>query len=73
MMPVIRISDDVMELLKKFAVPLEDTPDSVLRKILNDYTRLKNQSELSPSHIPHEKWLTAGSERSIPSSREKEK
>jgi len=41
MMPVIRISDDVMDILKKFAVPFEDTPDSVLRKILKDYTRMK--------------------------------
>ncbi|MGO9580778.1 MAG: winged helix-turn-helix domain-containing protein [Desulfobaccales bacterium] len=72
MMPVIRISDDVMEILKKFAIPLEDTPDSVLRKILNDYARLKNQSELSPSNIPHEKGVTAGGQKLIPSSREKE-
>jgi hypothetical protein len=41
MMPVIRISDDVMDMLKKFAIPLEDTPDSVLRRILNDYTEIK--------------------------------
>ncbi len=43
MMPVIRISDDVMDMLKKFAIPLEDTPDSVLRRILDDYTKIKNQ------------------------------
>ena len=42
MMPVIRISDDVMDMLKKFAIPLEDTPDSVLRRILDDYTNIKN-------------------------------
>ena len=40
-MPVIRVSDEVLEILKKFAIPLEDTPDSVLRRILNEYLRLK--------------------------------
>jgi hypothetical protein len=72
MMPVIRISDDVMDMLKKFAVPLEDTPDSVLRKILNDYIMLKNNSGLSTSNIPHERNLMVGTQKLIPSSREKE-
>ena len=45
MMPVIRISEDVMDMLKKFAVPLEDTPDSVLRRILGDYAHLKQAEE----------------------------
>jgi hypothetical protein len=45
MMPVIRISDDVMDMLKKFAVPLEDTPDSVLRRILMDYRHIKKIEE----------------------------
>ena len=72
-MPVIRISDDVMEMLKKYAVPLEDTPDSVLRKILKDYDTLKNQSGQSPSsNMPPEKWVTVRHEKLIPSSREKE-
>ena len=40
-MPVIRVSDAVMEILKQFAVPLQDTPDSVLRRLLNEYVSLK--------------------------------
>ena len=40
-MPVIRVSEEVMEILKKFAIPLEDTPDSVLRRILQEYIRIK--------------------------------
>jgi len=32
-MPVIRISDEVYRELQKFAVPLEDSPDDVLRRI----------------------------------------
>lgn len=72
-MPVIRISDDVMEMLKKYAVPLEDTPDSVLRKVLQDYELLKNQSEQSPSsNIPLEQWLTDKDEILVPSCRQKE-
>ena len=41
-MPVIRVSDEVMKILKKFAIPLEDTPDSVLRRILKEYVRIQN-------------------------------
>ena len=41
-MPVIRVSEEVIEILKKFAIPLEDTPDSVLRRILQEYVRIKN-------------------------------
>ena len=32
-MPVIRITDETMDMLKKWAVPLEDTADDALRKI----------------------------------------
>jgi len=57
MMPVIRVSDDVINILKKYAVPLEDTHDSVLRRILNEYDMLKsnkNTREINPSNlIPH--------------------
>jgi hypothetical protein len=41
-MPVIRVSEEVMGILKQFAIPLEDTPDSVLRKILKEYIGIKN-------------------------------
>jgi hypothetical protein len=54
-MPVIRVSDEVMAILKEFAVPLQDTPDSVLRRILREYLRLKQgtNDELSPtSSVP---------------------
>lgn len=44
-MPVIRVSDEVMEILKKFAIPLEDTPDSVLRRILKDYVVIMKGKE----------------------------
>lgn len=33
-MPVIRISEDTWEHLKQWAEPLEDTPDDVIRRIL---------------------------------------
>jgi len=41
-MKVIRISEEVWEILKIFARPLEDNPDSVLKRILNEYIDLKN-------------------------------
>jgi hypothetical protein len=40
-MPVIRVSDEVMEILKKFAIPLKDTPDTVLKRILKEYVILQ--------------------------------
>ncbi|MGO9621437.1 MAG: winged helix-turn-helix domain-containing protein [Desulfobaccales bacterium] len=43
-MPVIRVSDYVMEILKKYAIPLEDNPDSVLRRILDEYASIKQNN-----------------------------
>lgn len=43
-MPVIRISDYVFQLIKNFAIPLEDTPDSALKRILEDYSRIKSET-----------------------------
>lgn len=48
-MPVIRVSDYVMDILKKYAIPLEDNPDSVLRKILEEYNDLKHKIENVPT------------------------
>jgi Mrr N-terminal domain len=39
-MPTVRISDEVAEELKGIAIPLEDTWDSVLRRILDERRRL---------------------------------
>jgi hypothetical protein len=44
-MPVIRISDYVMEMLKKYAIPLQDNPDSVLRRVLDEYASLKQSGQ----------------------------
>jgi hypothetical protein len=41
-MPVIRVSDEVMQILRQFAIPLDDTPDSVLRRILSEYVELSS-------------------------------
>ena len=41
-MPVIRVSDEVINILKKYAIPLEDTHDSVLRRVLSEYDTLKS-------------------------------
>lgn len=44
-MPVIRITDNVMKILKQFAIPFEDTPNTVLQRILNDYIKLKSKED----------------------------
>ncbi|MGH6660894.1 MAG: winged helix-turn-helix domain-containing protein [Rhodospirillales bacterium] len=36
-MPVIRISDTTLDRLKKVAIPLEDTVDSVINRLLDNY------------------------------------
>jgi hypothetical protein len=52
MMPVIRVSDKVMEILSKFAIPFKDTPNSALERILEDYARMKSR-QASP---PRRQW-----------------
>ena len=60
-MPVIRVDDDVWRELQRRAVPLVDTPNSVLRKILGLTEDKVNSNErvieieLSDLHSP-EKW-----------------
>ena len=44
MVPVIRIGEDTYEMLKKWAVPLEDRPDDVIRRILDVAERFGNDS-----------------------------
>jgi hypothetical protein len=66
-MPVIRISDYVMNILKKYAIPLEDNADSVLRKILEEYNEMKHKaitqvsSNQNISPASREKRLTSNS------------
>ncbi len=71
MMPVIRISDEVMDMLKKFAEPFVDTPDTVLRKILGAYAEMKgvaDQGKSVPS--PHaDEHLRVSLPREFPSKR----
>ncbi len=68
-MPVIRISDEVMNMLKIFAEPLVDTPDTVLRKILDDYGKMKEIADHGKS-VPFPRAngpLRVSLPRSIPS------
>lgn len=44
-MPVIRITDETMEMLKHWAVPLEDTADDALRKVFAFVEEHRNCSE----------------------------
>ena len=40
---IIRIRPEVFKRLQKYAEPLNDTPSSVIEKILDDYEKLKQQ------------------------------
>jgi hypothetical protein len=48
MMPVIRVSDKVIEILEKFARPFKDTPNSTLERVLEEYARMKLQGVTAP-------------------------
>ena len=60
-MPVIRISDYVMDILKKYAIPLEDNADSVLRRIIEEYDSVKEKYTFVPpsANIPRNKLVTS--------------
>jgi hypothetical protein len=61
---VIRISEEVWELLKNFAEPLEDNPDSVLKKILNEY-KILNEIVNSNYHSKIEQIKTSENKLSL--------
>jgi len=42
-MPTIRVSDESLERLRKWAVPLKDTPDAALRKVLDAAEKVKEE------------------------------
>lgn len=41
-MPVIRISDRTWERLKAYAIPLEDTPDDVINRVIEELERSRS-------------------------------
>lgn len=51
-MPTIRISDETWERLKRWAVPLEDTPDDAVRKVLDAAERIKGTKPETPKPKP---------------------
>jgi hypothetical protein len=52
MMPTIRIEDDVMEGLKKIAEPFTDTPNSVIRRLLQERGVLAKSETPATSTAP---------------------
>ncbi len=48
-MPTVRIDDEVFEALKKLAEPLVDTPNSVLRRLLDLEKKKPSSPKLSPA------------------------
>ncbi|HXG35628.1 MAG TPA: winged helix-turn-helix domain-containing protein [Dehalococcoidia bacterium] len=62
MMPVIRVSDQVWEKLKAKAIPLEDTPNDVLRRII----ALAEEHERCLSGGPRVKILGQNTKKSAP-------
>jgi hypothetical protein len=53
-MPTVRIDDEVFEALKKLAEPLVDTPNSVLRRLLNLENRKPVPVKAAPAKTPRE-------------------
>jgi hypothetical protein len=48
-MPVVRISDETWQRLKPYAIPLEDKPDDVIKRILDELEKLR---PLRPAPVP---------------------
>lgn len=66
-MPVVRISDETFGRLQKVAIPLEDTIDSVIARVLDEYEGAKSQSsQPSTQQIQSPKELTSASDRTMP-------
>jgi hypothetical protein len=57
MMPVIRVDDDVFGALQKRAVPLVDTPNSILRRVLGLDRSGKRDGRTSTARRPAERPL----------------
>ena len=57
MMPVIRITDATWERLKKWAIPLEDTPEDAVRKILDAAEKHINCQQIPENKQPNEKLI----------------
>ena len=65
MMPVVRISEDVWGRLKEWAIPLEDKPDDVLRRLLDLADEHRNcqagaKEVMGSEEIPKTKRLRKG-------------
>jgi hypothetical protein len=60
-MPVIRLKDATFERLRKWAVPLEDSPDSTVSKVLDTVEELVKAAEalvpLGDMHVKDD-WAT---------------
>lgn len=52
MTPVLRVDDEVYEALKKKAIPFEDTPNSVLRRILGLAGSTSTRPRQTPKRAP---------------------
>jgi len=53
-MPVVRIGDSTWDRLKQWAEPLEDSPDDVLRKVLDmadEHLRCRSHTQPSPDKV----------------------
>ena len=66
MMPVIRVGESTWERLKRWAVPLEDSPDDVLRRVLDLADQHVNCQSTSPSQPVERNTLETGSAGRLP-------
>ena len=62
-MPVIRVSDETWERLKKFAIPLEDNADDAVRRVLDAAEEYFGPSEIHRAEPSTTTTKLAGTER----------
>jgi hypothetical protein len=68
-MPVIRVSEETWERLKKWAIPLEDTPDDVMKRVLDfadNHKQYFNGDSETRSNNPEQFNHTRASDKRLP-------
>ena len=62
MVPVIRIKDETWERLKAWAIPLEDSPDDALSRVLNEAERHRHCKSQNGDNVTPERAILRESE-----------
>lgn len=74
MVPVIRITEETWERLKDYAIPLEDSPDSVINRVIDGLEQLGGRKvvDVSPTHKKKRRAEAINSRTKLPKTPQKD-